>query len=358
MKARRRIIVVAGLVIVAAVVGVVLWGHYRTPKFYRVTVLPSLGQPITVATAINDRGQVVGWRGAQKGERRLFLWDRATGMQDLGSVGEGLVDINNHGWIVGNELDASGNKQAFIRDPNGLRTLLGTLGGPESSAHKLNDGNQVVGTSDTATGGGHAFLWDRTSGMVDLGTLGGASSWARDISNAGLVFGYSDTATGETRPFIWDANDGMVLGPIHLTDLNNGSHAVGEHHYRGEGAYAVTWRKDTGIVKLFRLGPTFIERLMINDASQVIYEERFESRWGKLKRRLHLPSRSEGRRRWFLWDRRQGRIRLNPSVRGRAREFWPLALNGNGSIVGAVSSKDETEAKAVLLEPIPEMWGP
>jgi probable HAF family extracellular repeat protein len=312
-----------------------------------------------VARAINDHGQIVGWSGAQKGERRLFLWARATGMQDLGPEAEGLVDINNHGWIVGDMLDANGNEQAFIRDPNGSWTLLGTLGGPESSARKLNDNNQVVGVSDTAMGVGHAFYWDRTSGMVDLGTLGGASSWARKISNAGLVFGYSDTATGETRSFVWDANEGMVTGPIgHLYDLNNGSHVVGEHHYQGDGDYAVTWRKDTGIVKLFRLESAFVDIVLINDANQVIWEERFESRWGKLKQRLHLSSRFEGGRRWFLWDRRQGRIRLDPSVRGRAREFWPLALNNNGSIVGVVMSKDETEAKAVLLEPIPEMWEP
>ena len=358
MKARRRIVVIASLITVAAVVGVVLWRYDRTDRFYRVTVLPSLGQPLTVARAINDRGQVVGWSGAQKGERRLFLWDRATGMQDLGPVGEGLVDINNHGWIVGDMVDANGNKQAFIRDPNGSRTLLGTLGGLASSARKVNDSNQVVGMSDTAMGADHAFCWDKTGGMVDLGTLGGASSWARKISDAGLVFGYSDTATGETHSFVWDANEGMTVSPIHLTDLNNSSHGVGEHHYRGDGAYAVTWRKDTGIVRLFRLEPAFIERLMINGAGQVIFEERLESRWAKLKQRLRLSGKSGSGRRWFLWDRRQGRIRLDPSVRGRAREFWPLALNNNGSIVGVVTSKDETEAKAVLLEPIPKMWEP
>jgi hypothetical protein len=139
-----------------------------------------------------------------------------------------------------------------------------------------------------------------------------------------------------------------------LYDLNNDSHFVGQ----GDGYYAVTWREDTGIVKLFRQESAFRDIVLINDANQVIWEEGSESRWGKLKRRLHLSSRSEGGRRWFLWDRRQGRIRLNPSVRCRAREFFPLALNNNGSIVGAVGSKDETEAKAVLLEPIPEMWEP
>jgi len=349
MKVKRRTIITIALLVVT-LLGAALYYQYGRPKLYRVTILPSLGGRVTWPCAINDRGQVVGFSQTSDGQHRLFLWERANGIQDLGPIWEGGVDINNDGWIAGTMLDANGNKQAFIRDPNGARTMLGTLGGRESSACKLNVRNQVVGSSETASGARHAFVWDRAGGMVDLGLLVGADSWAKTINDAGLLFGYS-----AGLPFVWESNEGMVAPPTeYLTDLNNESFAIGEHYFPGEGTYAVTWRRDVGLVKLFPFEHGLLGAAMINDAGQVVYSEYCESWWDRLKARL---GRNSLRRQWFLWDPQQGRISIDQCVPRRfGEEFFPLALNNEGCIVGILVSKNDTRSRAVLLEPIPEKW--
>ncbi len=350
---------IALLVVMALLV---VWGGLRWDRqrraLYRVTILPSLGGKVTVAHATNDRGQVVGTSHTTKGQPRLFLWERGKGIRDLGSVCEGRIDINNDGWIAGTMLDASANKQAFVRDPNGTRMMLDTLGGPTSSARKLNDKNQVVGVSETTSGASHAFLWDAAAGMVDLGTLGGASSWAKTINNAGRVFGYADTAVVEVQPFLWDPNDGMVALPIqHAADLNSKSHVIGEVHVKGRGYYAATWRKDTGLVRLFPFDRELLDAAMINDSGQVLYDEFCEGLWERFRSRLPLLGRSADPRQWYLWDPQRGRVSIEQWVPTRlGEEFYPLGLNNKGCIVGLLTSKDQTRVRAVLLEPIAEKW--
>ena len=57
---------------------------------------------------------------------------------------------------------------------------LGTLGGPSSEAHAINDRCQIVGWAQTPSNLTHAFLWE-DGVMNDLGTLGGNWSSASDI---------------------------------------------------------------------------------------------------------------------------------------------------------------------------------
>ena len=71
-------------------------------------------------------------------------------------------------------------------------TVLGTLGGPSSSAAGINERGQIVGTSATRArdefGGwiSHGFVW-QSGVMTDLGTLGGEWSAANVINDRGQV---------------------------------------------------------------------------------------------------------------------------------------------------------------------------
>src|SRR5437899_360015 len=88
---------------------------------------------------------------------------------DLGTLGRryrdsGASAINERGQVVGDSATASGKQHAFLWQ-NGKMTDLGTLGRAytDSGAVAINDRGQVVGTSFTATvtqtgKHGHAFL--------------------------------------------------------------------------------------------------------------------------------------------------------------------------------------------------------
>ncbi len=354
---RKRRILIALLfvsVLVAASVVVVLRERQR---LYRVTVLPSLGGKGMGAHAINDRGQIVGLAATKNGQPHLFLWDRRTGIQDLGPA-EARFDINNAGQICGTIVDPAGNAQAFLRDPDKGIILLGTLGGKTSQAWVLNNRGQVAGTSETAAGFDHAFFWDPTQGMRDLGTLGGNESQARAINDAGVVFGLADMLQSQFCPFLWDPNDGMLplaaLGPdAYYSDLNNQSWVVGWYRWSGTLFRLVLWNKEAGEQKVLDLNcEAVMDTPLLNDAAQIVFGEHVHGRWDDLLRRVGAIGWS-----YYLWDPNLGKVPLTPYLRrGLKRQFWPMDINNKGDIVGILYSHDMDNGRPVLLEPIPSRW--
>jgi probable HAF family extracellular repeat protein len=115
----------------------VLWEKDGTPTDLRdlggkANALLGLGN---IALAINNQAQVVGASAALDVHGattdHAFLWTRATGMRDLGTlppgdVGSGGVGINDRGEVVGVSLDASGNPRAFLWQ-DGVMTDLNTI---------------------------------------------------------------------------------------------------------------------------------------------------------------------------------------------------------------------------------------
>jgi probable HAF family extracellular repeat protein len=122
--------------------------------------------------ALNDLGQVVGFRNPPGQISQGFLWDRENGMQPLLGSSENVIlnpiDINNRGQIAV-FLDEPLNRAARWTQSEGLLEI-GSLGDPAGTARPtdINEWGVIVGSSTTSQLAGHPFLWTEATGMLDL----------------------------------------------------------------------------------------------------------------------------------------------------------------------------------------------
>jgi probable HAF family extracellular repeat protein len=183
--------------------------------------LPGTDDTVTAATAINDRGQVVGISGiCDQAAGRLsaihnVLWEHGEPINigDFGGVAWNTpMMINQGGDIVGfaNSSEADGsnlNPRAFLKVRGEAIRNLGTLDGDvDSSAASINKWRQVVGDSCAADGTCRAFLWQNDV-MKDLNSLiddkEDVLTIAKDIDDFGRITGQGfDNEAGKFFAFV------------------------------------------------------------------------------------------------------------------------------------------------------------
>jgi len=230
-----------------AEVNAVLW------KDGQINLLGTFGGNQSLATSVNDKGQVVGFAsniipdafamsvfafGAT--QVHAFLWQDGS-MTDLGTLGgldSSAFVVNERGQISGQSTTDSvinpntGSPQVdpFLWD-NGKMIDLGTLGGALGFPLGMNNRGQVVGDSDLAGDiSFHAFLWDHGS-MKDLGTLGGSRSEARWINERGEVAGWA-LLSGDSvvHAALWKDGEIIDLGTLPGSPCSyaNGVNSLGQ----------------------------------------------------------------------------------------------------------------------------------
>lgn len=235
------------------------------------------GGDYSIATAINDAGEVVGTSNSANGMHGFF-WTNADGLTQLpslqGTDNSSAYAINQSGQIAG----ASGS-HAALWTGNSVKDL-GALGGTWSEAHGLNNEGQVVGVADTPSGS-HAFLWADGASMKDLGALpGDSSSRANHISDQGDVVGASEGMAG-VRAFIWTASNGVRAlaslpsgGYSEAFGINNLGQVVGQSG-SSLGTRAVLWSGGTvtdlnDLVTDLPAGTILTGAFSINDSGQIV----------------------------------------------------------------------------------------
>ena len=141
--------------------------------------LPTGSDPDGDAFWINDQGQAVGDTGTCGGATiHAVSWGNGTA-SPLPDLGTGAIaqGNNNRGQIVGTVGSADGTTQYGALWQNDVLTSLGTLPGDFAAiATGINDRGQVVGSSwDSSFNWSHAFIY-QDGVMTDLNTLFPASS--------------------------------------------------------------------------------------------------------------------------------------------------------------------------------------
>jgi probable HAF family extracellular repeat protein len=186
------------------------------------TALNTLGGVINHAVGINDAGKIVGFMGADiptawNGSHPTIL----PGLAGLGgSDFNAATAINNRGQIVGySEPNPETGEHAVLWQSSSSPVHdLGTLGGNFSDAYGINNSGEIVGISSKVGGGAsYGFMYENGK-MTALPGLGLASptgpiSWANGIDSAGLIVGFS-TASGHQEATIWNGTTAINLNTL------------------------------------------------------------------------------------------------------------------------------------------------
>ncbi|MCB9770424.1 MAG: DUF3466 family protein [Candidatus Omnitrophica bacterium] len=149
----------------------------------------------SIAYGVNTDGYMVG----QVGENALsnfeaFRYEPGQGVRHLGTLGGNLSQasaLNDRGEVVGWSVTADRRTHAFKWVEEQGMIDLGTLGGERSLAAAINEEGLIVGQAQTREGSTHAALF-RDTKITDLGSMGGRWSLASDINNHGLIVGQAD----------------------------------------------------------------------------------------------------------------------------------------------------------------------
>jgi len=210
-------------------------------------------------TAINKRGQIVGYTGVLPDAYQwAFTQSKTKEMSLLGCSfpANYAAGMSNTGEIVGASCyEATSWKDRTVSELMGLEAPGGF-----AAANDVNDLGQIVGWSQIEVGCCqnyvHAVFWAQNGVINDLGTLSGDNyTVATKINQFGIVIGSSGNTAPDIlddvpvnligRPFVWSQTNGMsdldTLIPASsgwvlntATDINFWGQIVGAGSLNGE----------------------------------------------------------------------------------------------------------------------------
>ncbi len=255
--------------------------------------LGTLGGDFSGAFAINKHGDIVGLAEPKGLKPHAFVLFPGTPMKDLGMIGKGrnsiATAINDHADIVGETELSDGSRHAFFYPATGEMRDLGTLGGSSSYACDISNRGVIVGRSRLPLPGGgsrsagpdHAFLYVGSGPMQDLGTLGGTDSCAMRVNDNGTIVGYSQMIGDVAKHAFRYDGTGLLrdLGTLGGRDsdaigINDADVVVGSSKLKDEKTvHATLWLPSLAIVDLDawldRTDPSAAARWELSQASQI-----------------------------------------------------------------------------------------
>jgi probable HAF family extracellular repeat protein len=174
------------------------------------------GYSSCVPTAISKNGVIVGY--CQNGSFAAFQWTLSGGIQALSGFGGSNTvasDVNDSGQIVGYSTYADGTQHATLWT-NGTLQDLGVLSGDTvSAAQFINNGGHIAGYSGFYTGrprnrylAARNFFWSSTSGLTDIGTGAGQHTYAVGLNRRDQILGHNTGLGGDV--YLWSPTLGLL----------------------------------------------------------------------------------------------------------------------------------------------------
>jgi probable HAF family extracellular repeat protein len=213
-------------------------GNKKASRALHVTDLGTLGGSESFASAINDRGQIVGIsRTAGDQDTHMFLYDgdslidlSATYNIGSGAYASSANAINRAGEIAGTM--PSGDAMLLRQ---GVVTDLGRAGASYSIALGINNAGQAVGYYASPEFALHAFVYDGDR-LTDLGPAGPeALSVATAINRSGTITGHAtSTFRIPSHAFIYSGDVMRDITPFGSVEsygegINDRGDVVGEY---------------------------------------------------------------------------------------------------------------------------------
>jgi hypothetical protein len=175
---------------------------------------------INVATAVNERGQVLVQRMASTPLQppyqpySAFVWDDGVVTEVPSTPGRRAlgVDMNDDGLVVGASTDFLGaDSHAFTFDGQRTVDLAPLPGDTFTEVVDVNDAGLPVGTS-SGPNGTHAVVWAGGT-PVELAGLGGAEARPVAINERGQVVGTALEPNFVRHAVVWHDTHPVKLGP-------------------------------------------------------------------------------------------------------------------------------------------------
>lgn len=366
---RRKFLLLSTFALFVLCVILIVFAANRIEPRYTITDLGTLGGKESVATSLNERGEVVGWAEDSGGVQRPFIWSESGGMIQIpGGETQGHCYINDSGLVVGCFMMGTTPVEAFLWDrENGLTSLDGL---PDGCPHiaGINNGGEVAGWVSMQNGAYHGIPFVRTSKgeLVFPGVVDGLQCLVFGIDDEGCLVGDRARSLQEPRTaFVWSAKEGYR----DLESMEEYTHGSARGMSEGGRVFgscfkrdiftsrAVVWAGSGEAIDLGSLGKARNEPRGVNNRGQVVglagKKLTVPEKWRSAKAALGI-----GDYPWaecaVLWE--DGEIHdlndLIPPDSGWDRLGPAWDINDKGQIVGA--GEKNGDLHAFLLSPLSE----
>ncbi|MFW5653058.1 MAG: hypothetical protein ACOC0P_03350 [Planctomycetota bacterium] len=325
---------------------------YAAPPTYYLTDLGDLGGEGTFARDVNDFAEVVGWGYDNFDRQRAFLW-RNGEMIDLGVLpGETesvATGINNLGQIVG----YSGDRGFYWED--GIMTEMPTFdGGGRVVPEDISDAGRACGYAFDSNGVYKGFWWDASQGWDFLFELTVPSGITRHAARA-INFNRFTAMDGDGGSFPTDswrayystyADVPDTGGSDYSLDINFSGWMTGHRYDSGGFADGFLWKSTSNVTTITPVfGYTDQFQYGINDDGDCVGFSRLLTGGFTFDFEATI----------YLEDENTN-YRLEPYVTNLGA--WDLeagrAINDRGQIVGTGEIGGSTENRSFLLTPVPD----